>query len=202
MNTVQSMSNYKKGMQQNKNVNAKISNAQELSAKNLWKEGLESLNKKDYKTAFFKFAAAANKDYSNAQLELGNLLFEGKGCTKNTSSAFYWYENAAKAGNSLALKRLKELSENGISQAKAIFEKYAKKQNAVTQNQPSIAKAKDRLEDVNFWERLSATKQAQLLNTIIALPDLKSSDIKKSFVSHFQLGYENEQKHIYKNACF
>ena len=98
-------------------------------SKDLWKEGLESLNKKDYTTAFFKFAAAANKDYSNAQLELGNLLFEGKGCTKNTSSAFYWYEKAGKAGNTDALKKLKELNRGSIqkqiivSQQKASFKK-------------------------------------------------------------------------------
>ena len=118
-------------------------------SKDFWKEGLESLNKKDYTTAFFKFAAAANKDYSNAQLELGNLLFEGKGCTKNTSSAFYWYENAAKAGNSLALKRLKELSENGISQAKAIFEKYAKKQNNINQQETSSSKNIETKQDIS-----------------------------------------------------
>jgi len=88
--------------------------ANNVSPKNLWKEGLESLSKKDYKTAFSKFSEAANKGYSNAQLELGNLLFEGKGCTKNISSAFYWYEKAAKAENSLALKRLKELKKENI----------------------------------------------------------------------------------------
>jgi len=134
------MKKAKKGIQQNKNGNAKISNAQGLSPKNLWKEGLESLNKKDYTTAFFKFAAAANKDYSNAQFELGNLFLEGKGCTKNTSSAFYWYEKAAKAENSLALKKLKELSEKGILQAKSIFEKYAKKPNDVSQQKTTSSK--------------------------------------------------------------
>ena len=121
--------------------------ANNASPKNLWKEGLESLSKKDYKTAFSKFSEAANKGYSNAQLELGNLLFEGKGCAKNTSSAFYWYEKAAKAGNSLALKRLKELSEKGISQAKAIFEKYTKKQTVVSQQKIAPAKVEKKKQE-------------------------------------------------------
>ncbi len=99
------------------------------SPKTLYKKGIQYLSSYDYKHAFVCFLEAANKNYSNAQFELANMLYEGNGISTDKSQALNWYEKAAKAGNTDALKKLKELNRGSIqkqiivSQQKASFKK-------------------------------------------------------------------------------
>ena len=64
---------------------------------------------KNYYEAAKWYRIAANRGYTNAQLNLGTLYRNGQGVTKNLAEAARWYQKAAEQGDATAKKYLAEL---------------------------------------------------------------------------------------------
>jgi TPR repeat protein len=57
---------------------------------------------------------AADKGHGFAMCEVGNLYNNGEGVTKDLAVAAYWYDKAAKQGDTEAVKTLAKLLELGV----------------------------------------------------------------------------------------
>ena len=71
-----------------------------------FEDATAALDKKDYPTALTKFKRAAEKNDSNAQLNLGNMYSNGHGVVQDYAEALRWYQLAAGQGLALAQANL------------------------------------------------------------------------------------------------
>ena len=71
-----------------------------------------------YQTAYKIWQPLADDGYAKAQTVMGWIYQTGKGADKNDSTAFAWYEKAAKQNNQIAQNNLGVLYENGWGVAK------------------------------------------------------------------------------------
>lgn len=69
----------------------------------------------NYEKAFELFQEAANRKYSDAQLNIGGLYENGYGVPQDYDKAFEWYQKAADQGLDLAQLNIGGLYENGYS---------------------------------------------------------------------------------------
>jgi len=53
---------------------------------------------RDYEQAFNAYLRAAKLGNKEAQVNLGNLYRNGKGCVQDTKKAIFWYKRAVKLG--------------------------------------------------------------------------------------------------------
>lgn len=73
----------------------------------LYYQGVEAMKNGNYSEAFTLFTKAYNEgDSINSPLELGDMTFNGNGCTKEPAKAFTWWMIAAKNGNTNAMCRV------------------------------------------------------------------------------------------------
>lgn len=78
------------------------------------KEEEKAYNKGDFKTAYEKWIALAEKGDANAQLKLGVRYYEGNGVRKDYNEAIKWYNLAAEQGNTTAQINLGSMYHTGI----------------------------------------------------------------------------------------
>ena len=64
-----------------------------------YEDATAALDRRDYPTALTKFKRAAEKNDSNAQLNLGNMYHNGRGVVQDYAEAVRWYKLAAAEGN-------------------------------------------------------------------------------------------------------
>ena len=72
-----------------------------------------ALDRKDYPTALTKFKRAAEKNDSNAQLNLGNMYYHGQGLAQDYAEAVRWYKLAAAQGHASAQTTLGYMFRHG-----------------------------------------------------------------------------------------
>jgi TPR repeat protein len=95
-------------------------NSIHFNKKNL-KDGLNALNKKEYKTAHNLFLELAEKGIVQAQYNLGLIYGKGKGVSKNYSKAYRWWKLAANQGHGKSQTNLGWMYEMGKGVPKDVY---------------------------------------------------------------------------------
>lgn len=75
--------------------------------------GVEYYRSGDYKKAFSCYLRSANRGNKDAQLNVGNMYYDGEGVSSNYVKAFEWWLKAANKGDAVAQFNLGTLYENG-----------------------------------------------------------------------------------------
>jgi len=65
-----------------------------------WKDGLDALDKGDFKVAISEFESSANRGDTKAQVLLGIMYGKGTGTPKDDKQALQWFQKAADQGSS------------------------------------------------------------------------------------------------------
>ncbi len=103
-----------------------------VSGNNFYKKG-------DYKQAFYWYQQSAEQGNANAQYNLGNIYYDGKGVSKDYKHAYNWYQKSAEQGNASAQYSLGWMYANGEGvaeddkQAVSWYRKSAEQGNAHAQ---------------------------------------------------------------------
>ncbi len=84
-----------------------------LSPEEMFQNGLEHYDKKNYTEAVKWYRKAAEQGHAQAQCNLGNCYYSGQGVTKNISEAVKWYRKAAEQGFAWAQNILGYCYNNG-----------------------------------------------------------------------------------------
>ena len=106
------------------------------SADKLYDEGKKLYDDKNYKAAFPKLKAAAEKGHKKAQYRLGRCYDKGRGTAENDQLAFQWYEKSARQGHAKAQYQLGKCYKDGEGVTKdrkkafELFMQAAKQKNA------------------------------------------------------------------------
>jgi len=105
------------------------------------------------KEAFKWYEKAANMGNANAQAELGNMYFEGKGVSQNYQKALKWYRKAATKGFSDAQYNLGVMYANGygVKQNDHIALKWYKK---AAKHKRYSATAKNNIGSIYYKKRM------------------------------------------------
>jgi len=102
--------------------------------------GIAAYNRSDYATALEKLKPLAEQGNAEAQNQLGEMYYYGKGVAQDYAKAVHWYRKAAEQGNALGQTNLGFMYRNGKgvaqndSQAVHWFRKAAEQNNAWGQN--------------------------------------------------------------------
>ena len=78
-----------------------------------FQDGVNAIEKGDYKTAFTIFEDLASKGDAKAQFYLGLMYYNGQGVRQDYKKAFEWYEKAANQGIAEAQYNLGLMYYNG-----------------------------------------------------------------------------------------
>ncbi len=95
---------------------------------------------RDYRTAMNCFARLAQQGSAEAQYQMGQMMFNGRGTTKNIYGAYPWFEKAAKQGHMKSQAFLGYMHANGVGAKKdekravIYYTKAAKQGDAAAQN--------------------------------------------------------------------
>ena len=94
-----------------------------------FQDGVNAIEKGDYKTAFIIFEDLASKGDIEAQFALGLMYYNGKGVRQDYKKAIEWYEKAANQGNTKAQFNLGIMYANGqgVIQDKKRAKEYFRK---------------------------------------------------------------------------
>ncbi len=68
-------------------------------AEQLYKQGIDYYDQNYYKLAAEKFQQAADLDYREAQFQLADMYYDGKGLSQDSALAAQWYRKAARQGH-------------------------------------------------------------------------------------------------------
>jgi TPR repeat protein len=90
-----------------------------------YEEGLKAAEKDDYKTAFSKWHALAEKGDVKTQATVAVLYHTGQGVKKDYEKAFYWYKKAAEQGNPASQANLGVMYAKGTGTKQDIIQSYA-----------------------------------------------------------------------------
>ena len=92
-------------------------------------KAFEAVHQNDYEKAYTLFLEAANQGNAEAQNNLGVLIREGKGTSKNDAEAVSWFQKAADQGFADAQYQLGNMYENGlgVEQSYAVAAQWYKK---------------------------------------------------------------------------
>ena len=82
-------------------------------AKKDYDQAVASSKKGKYMEAFLFYKNAAEHGYAKAQLELGNLYYQGQGVTQSSNEAVKWYRKAAEQGDADAQCNLDDMYRTG-----------------------------------------------------------------------------------------
>lgn len=74
----------------------------EESMREILENGCDLEERGEFAQAVRNYRRAARGGIVEAQINLGNLLDEGRGCRRNAAEAVYWYKRAYKRGNAEA----------------------------------------------------------------------------------------------------
>jgi hypothetical protein len=88
-------------------------------------DGLKAAEKDDYKTAFNKWHALAQKGDVTTQATVAVLYHTGQGVKKDYEKAFYWYKKAAEQGNPASQANLGVMYAKGTGTKQDIVQSYA-----------------------------------------------------------------------------
>ncbi len=136
-------------------------------------EGLNPLNKDDYKTAHQLFLQLAEQGVAKAQYNLGLMYAKGKGAVKDYSKAIKWWTLAAEQGDGKAQTNLGWVYEKGKGVPIAI-DKAAKWYQLASDQ--GIAKAQEKL------DLLLNKKKGNLQENIVSSNDIPAgSDTNRTF---------------------
>ena len=114
-----------------------VANAQD--AKDLYKEGKDLYDAKQYTEAFAKFNSAAQQGNKKAQYYLGRCYDKGRGATEDNVKAFEWYQKSASQDYHKAQYELGRCykkgkgTEKNLVKAAEYFQKAATQGNAEAQ---------------------------------------------------------------------
>ena len=103
-------------------LNTASSESNSLRASDMYNKGLEAYKKKDYTEAVKWYRKAAEQGYANAQNNLGNCYYYGRGVTQDYYEAVKWYRKAAEQGNANAMSWMGYFFENGEGVTKNLHE--------------------------------------------------------------------------------
>lgn len=88
-------------------------------------EGLQAAEKDDYRTAFQKWRARAQKGDVDTQATVAVLYHTGQGVSKDYKKAFYWYKKAAEQGNAASQANLGVMYAKGTGTKRNMVKSYA-----------------------------------------------------------------------------
>jgi len=96
-----------------------------------FEDGLTHFGNGDYSAAYKVWAPLAEAGDSSAQYYVGQMLYQGRGITRNLKMAYVWLTLASEAGMDMASDLLpdvkEELSEAQISEANMLAKDFSKK---------------------------------------------------------------------------
>jgi TPR repeat protein len=93
--------------------------------KTLWVEANTALTKKDYYSAFPKFAVLAQHGNAIAQFNLGAFYINGQGVQRDEKQAYGWFAKSAAQGYARALQVIQSAAAKGNVNAKNAYEGLA-----------------------------------------------------------------------------
>lgn len=100
----------------------------------LYNQGIQYAKDKEYEKAFEAYKkAAVDYDIAEAMLNLGYCYSNGKGCTKDEETGFYWTKKAAEKGIAMAQCNLGVDYENGLGCSKNEEEAFKWYQKSASQ---------------------------------------------------------------------
>ena len=90
------------------------------------KDWIEQQASKENEFKFGQTKLKAEQGDLNAECELGNMYFNGIGCTKSLTDASKWYGKAAVRGSTEAKKAISEIQAQADDKLKAVIDTYIK----------------------------------------------------------------------------